>query len=822
MKLTPTILLAALASTLPAFTPFLRGQTTASVTTIHSFGNGSDGSHPSGRLVLAGDHNLYGTTRGVGGGTVFSITPAGGLTTLHYFTNSGPDGANPNDGLIQDRDGNLYGTTEKGGANAGVGTVFQFSSKGEFTTLHTFAGPDGASPFAGLVQGSDGNFYGTTENGGSNSAGTVFQITPAGNFNSLHSFTGAATDGGSPKAGLIQGADGNLYGTTSGGGASGQGTAFSITPAGAVTILHSFSGPDGSGPTAALLQGADGYFYGTTYLGGSSGVGTVFRITSAGAFASLYSFPGGADGAYPSAALVQGADGNFYGATGNGGAGSDGTVFLITPAGALTTLHSFTQTGADGGIPEGGPVLGDNGAFFGTTSAGGSNNAGTVYRFSVVSVPTVSILSPPKDITIVAGSPLNITIDDEDLYGDLRDEEVTLNGVFLGGGVGGPDAFYAPGIDSFPLIPAPSTPGTYTLLATATDSAGGTGSDTRTFTVIPADADPGAPSSTLVTDLDGRKLAAGSTFTLTGQASTADGSPLQEVDFFANGAMVAALDANGNSITSAHPAPGGGGLRRTDAAAGNGPLFQTSYTVPGAGKQVSLLAVALSKLKTSQVSSAQTITPVAASVDRPPTLALSGLTDGQHLVSGQSYTVTTTVSPGTSALAQVQHYLNKTKISTVNPDGNDVPAVTFVAPAGGKYIMEAIGVDAAGVSSVAAPINVTVDPPVVTITVRGNGEAIEGGAAGKAMVERTGDTASALTVFYKVAGSAKSGAEYQPVSGSVTIPAGSSKAKIKIKPIDNLLVTGTLVAKIKLKASPDGSYQLGSGAVAKIKVLDND
>ena len=312
------------------------------------------------------------------------------LTTLHSFDLT-DDGGQPA-GLVQGADGNFYGTTYQGGADNGDGTVFKVTPTGALTTLHTFHGSDGLSPAAGLVQGTDGNFYGTTSGGGANgNYGTIFRITPGGMLTTLHSFNGF--EGVSPDAGLVQATDGNFYGTTGGGGgANGGGTVFRITPGGTLSTLYSFcSQPncaDGSTPYAGLVQAADGNFYGTTANGGAHSLGTVFKITSNGTLAALYSFcsqPNCADGAQPGAGLVQATDGNFYGTTPFGGASNNccGTIFKITPQGTLTTLHSFDQS--DGANPDAGLIQATDGNFYGTTYGGGTNDncCGTVFKLSV-------------------------------------------------------------------------------------------------------------------------------------------------------------------------------------------------------------------------------------------------------------------------------------------------------------------------------------------------------------------------------------------------------------------------------------------------------
>ena len=276
------------------------------------------------------------------------------LTTLHLFTGTN-DGANPQAGLAQGSDGYFYGTTTKGGGTNGVGyggygTVFKISTNGELTTLYSFGtitnangvALDGADPVAGLVQGSDGYFYGTTEGGGTNGVeyggyGTVFKISTTGALTSFYSFTGG-NDSAHPQTGLVQGSDGSFYGTTSAGGTNGDGTVFKISTTGTLTTLHSFGGTDGEFPDAGLVQGSDGYFFGTTCGASDGGIvdpffpepGTVFKISANGALTSLYSFTGGSAGANPQAGLVQGSDGSFYGTTFSGGLGGAGTVFRLT------------------------------------------------------------------------------------------------------------------------------------------------------------------------------------------------------------------------------------------------------------------------------------------------------------------------------------------------------------------------------------------------------------------------------------------------------------------------------------------------------------
>lgn len=374
-------------------------------TVLASF-NVTNGANPSSSLIQGLDGNFYGTTElggANGDGTVFKITSGGTLTTLHSF--NGSDGGSPEAGLAQATVGNnlnFYGTTELGGAND-EGMVFKITPGGTLTTLPSFSGPDGVYPTGGLVQESNASFYGTTSWGGANFKGSVFAIAPGGGgiLTTLHSFNGP--DGAYPWAGVVWDYGAYLYGITQYGGANGYGTVFKMianpSKGGMLTTLHSFDlGPDGAYPSAGLVQGTDGNFYGTTYQTGphdyltcvppENCFGTVFKITPAGILTTLHSF-NGTDGANPWAGLVQGSDGNFYGTTVHGGANNVGTVFKITPGGTETVLHSFDLS-PDGGYTMAGLVQGTDGNFYGTTFEGGVKGVGTVFRLSVGLGPFVT------------------------------------------------------------------------------------------------------------------------------------------------------------------------------------------------------------------------------------------------------------------------------------------------------------------------------------------------------------------------------------------------------------------------------------------------
>jgi uncharacterized repeat protein (TIGR03803 family) len=342
------------------------------------------------------------------------------FTTLLNF--DGTNGANPAGSLIQGRDGNLYGTTLTGGSNTNkicvggtCGTLFKISPRGKLTTIYNFCShtncADGAVPVAPLVLSTDGDLYGITERGGNTGSscpnaslgcGTVFKITTAGKLTTLYNWCSQpnCADGlytSSPETNaFVQAADGNFYGTNEyGGNASNTGTAFKLTPNGALTTLYTFCSQtnctDGGYPTG-LIQAADGNFYGTT--GGVFTWGTVFQLTPQGSLTTLYSFCSQSnctDGAYPHAPLIQAVDGNFYGTTAAGGANENtlcedacGTAFKITPKGVLTTLYNFCSFAdcTDGSRPQFSLLQGSDRNFYGSTTGGDLQHGVIVFRLS--------------------------------------------------------------------------------------------------------------------------------------------------------------------------------------------------------------------------------------------------------------------------------------------------------------------------------------------------------------------------------------------------------------------------------------------------------
>lgn len=336
------------------------------------------------------------------GGTVFRITPGGALSVLYSFcakSNCG-DGMQPEAGLLLGPGKTVYGSTSQGGQDKcglynGCGSLFRFTSDGKLQS-RSFQRTDGGIPAAPMLRGADGNLYGTTSAGGSDSScdagcGTIFKVTPNGVLTTMHSFT-YAVDGAAPYAALLQGSDGNFYGTTSGGGPKGfgLGTVFKITPSGTLTTLYTFDSAHGGTPFGSLVEGNDGNFYGTTYAGGIHNCynpcGTVFQITPTGSLTVLHKFIL-SDGGAPSAGLILASDGNFYGTTTIGGDVTCnapygcGTVFQVTSSGDLTTLHSFS--GLDGAYPTGGLFQATDGNLYGTTFEGGVKDLGTVFKLSL-------------------------------------------------------------------------------------------------------------------------------------------------------------------------------------------------------------------------------------------------------------------------------------------------------------------------------------------------------------------------------------------------------------------------------------------------------
>ena len=358
---------------------------TSPLTTLSSFP--IEGRTPN-ALVEDSSGNFYGTTSAGGlysDGTVFEIAANTNiLTTLVSF--NGTDGLTPGGGLLVDSSGNIFGTTSAGGAS-NDGTVFELAAGSHLlTTVYSFSSTGGYTPLGGLVEDSSGNIFGTTQHGGASSDGTVFKISAGTHtFSTVVSFAGTS-NGAQPYSTLYIDGSGNIFGTTYTGGANNDGTVFEIA-AGTTTIstLVVFNGTNGDDPKAGLVEDANGNLFGTTYGGGTNGDGTVFEI-AAGTdnFTTLVEFAGISNGSDPEGALALDSSGDLFGTTSAGGSGTgtsnDGLVFEVS-AGThvLSTVATFKV--ANGYTPTGGLLIDSHGDLFGTTPSGGPlTSNGTVFE----------------------------------------------------------------------------------------------------------------------------------------------------------------------------------------------------------------------------------------------------------------------------------------------------------------------------------------------------------------------------------------------------------------------------------------------------------
>jgi uncharacterized repeat protein (TIGR03803 family) len=363
----------------------------ATESVLYAFAIGTpDGEDPTGGLIQAKDGNFYGVTSFGGAhglGSIYKVTPAGTESVLYSFMGQPTDGANPIGRLVEASDGNFYGVASQGGAHVD-GAVFKITPAGDESLLYTFgqSPTDATYPAGGLIQASDGYLYGATTNGGSygyGGGGAVYRLSLSGTETIVYSFAAPSAQGTYPVGGLLQASDGNFYGLTTEGGANNCGTAFSLTPGGSLNVLHSFQyGSDGCHPIGELVQGADGSFYGTTTVGGminTNGQGIVFSLTATGTEMVLHTFNDSPDGRTPSGGLILGNDGNFYGLTSKGGANAVGTIYRIAPGGAESVLYSFSGD-SDGGNPSGDLMQAKDGTLLGVGGFVTGNTGGVVFE----------------------------------------------------------------------------------------------------------------------------------------------------------------------------------------------------------------------------------------------------------------------------------------------------------------------------------------------------------------------------------------------------------------------------------------------------------
>ncbi len=381
--------------------PSARAQT---LTTIYSFKGAPDGAGPWGGVIRDAAGNIYGTTQAGGNsedeGTIFKIDSGGNETVLHAFAGWPNDGESAYSGLAPDRAGNRYGTTFEGGSGCysyGCGAVYKIDAAGEESVLYSFSGGiDGAFPRANVILDSQDNIYGTTANGGTGcpflGCGVVFKLTPSGQETVLYSFHGL--DGAFPYSPVIRDSAGNIYGTTSIGGAAGYGVVFMLDASGNETILHSFTGgEDGGDPLGGLIRDSGENLYGTTSAGGDikcnapDGCGVIFKMDASGNETVLHAFHGIPDGTSPGyGSLITDGEANLYGTTTEGGSAKCnapygcGIVFVVNESGKMAILHSFTGL-TDGGVPYNGLVRDSAGNLYGTTYQGGDFTCNSVIGY---------------------------------------------------------------------------------------------------------------------------------------------------------------------------------------------------------------------------------------------------------------------------------------------------------------------------------------------------------------------------------------------------------------------------------------------------------
>ena len=372
---------------------------TGTLTVLHEFCQGSctDGGIPYSGLVLSPSGNFYGTnTQDLvnHGGTLYEMTPTGTVTPVHSFSLANAEGTPY--GPVTLTPSGFYGISGTGGPD-GDGMIYKITPSGTLTTLDTFDGTNGFEiPYAGvsLLQLPTGNFLGVTPYGtqSTNGCGSIFEMTPKGVLTTEYGFSNTSTFG-CGQIGLVEGPDANFYGTATGGGTANDGVVFELSQSGTVTVLHSFCDEsncaDGSNPTVGLLLGTDGNLYGTTLYGGAHGEGVIYQITPDGAYQVLYNFcsqSGCADGGNSYGSLMQGTDGNFYGATSTGGgSGNGGTVFQLSMG-----LAPFVSTMPPyGKVSSRVAILGDN-----PTGATAVTFNGAAAQFKVESASLIVVTVP--------------------------------------------------------------------------------------------------------------------------------------------------------------------------------------------------------------------------------------------------------------------------------------------------------------------------------------------------------------------------------------------------------------------------------------------
>jgi uncharacterized repeat protein (TIGR03803 family) len=514
-------------------------------------------------VIQAADGNFYGTSYSgfSNGGTVFKVTPAGAVTYPYTFQ-GGTDGGVPQSPPVQGPDGTLYGVTSAGGA-FGYGVIYNVNpAMGTETVLYSFdGGADGGNPAGALIFDNSGNLYGVTTLYGADNFGVAYKFNlAAGKLTPLHAFCSMSNcdDGTSPAAGLVQGTDGNFYGTALTGGAYGNGTFYKVTSSGTFTLLYSFCVTDvntcaeGYAPHSAVAEGSDGNFYGSNQQGGANTLGTIYKATPGGTVTPVYTFTGGTDGSLPYGPVF-GSDGNLYGATQTGGLAQDcnahgcGSVFQLTPAGTLNLLYDFADSNADAN-PYAAPMQGSDGNLYGTTSGLKTNEAGAVYK-----LVTSPALAAPVQLafgksSVAAGTQVTLSWKALNVFSmTLQQCYAYVQGSAAGGGAwtGLQAGTYNSSTHLYSGAAAitPTIAGNYTYALTC----GGMESGFAALTVTGGGGKQ--PSATALTATP-TSVSVGQSVTLKATVTGAGGTPTGTVAFVYAGSTLATVPLNGAGIAS--------------------------------------------------------------------------------------------------------------------------------------------------------------------------------------------------------------------------------------------------------------------------------
>jgi len=667
--------------------PVCASAQTATYSVVTSFTDNSAGGYPDTSLIQAANGDFYGVD-GFGGtngtGVVYSMTPSGALAG---FYNPCSTCVTPEAPLIQGGDGNFYGVTNTGGTGS-FGTVFKLTPSGTYSVIYNFTdGTDGSYVSGPLVQGSDGNLYGEATQGGlsggcpnefgANGCGTIFQISlPAGKFKVIYTFQGSSADSGYPANGLVQGSDGNFYGVTSS-------TVFKVTTGGTLsTLATSNFQSQGAYLNGPLVEGTDGSFYGTAQESGSDGNGIIFKVSSSGTYTILYTFTGGADGGLPLDPLYEGTDGNFYGTNSVGGDGNCaegfgcGVLFQITPAGKYTVLYTFSPE-ADGVL--GGPTViqGSNGSLYGTTGRGGTSTNCNGSDCGVVFEATVSpAMAPPvvlkfSSSSVAANTAVTlsyqvnnaITITSQQCYAFVQGGSADA-----GKWTGKQTGTYSSSTHAYTGSASitPTAAGTYTYALTC----GGTVSGFATLTVT---AGGGKSNSTTALTATPNPATVGQSVTLKATVTGSKGTPTGTVTFYYGTLAISGAVTLNSS-----------GLASTTASTNGLPPGTYGITADYAGSSTyntsksSALNVTLNKAPT-----VTTLTASPTSVTPPGNVTLTATV--KRSTSGASGTPTGSVTfyaDGSDALATVK--VNSSGVATITASSKGYPAGKY--PITAKYL----------------------------------------------------------------------------------------------------------------------------------------